>query len=97
MLDEPSLGLSPLLVTEIYQIIDKLNRDLQVSMLVVEQNATVALKVARRGYVMELGRIVYEGASERLLASEDIKEFFLGGSGDDHSRNKRWKRKKTWR
>ena len=97
LLDEPSLGLSPLLVSEIYQIIEKLNRDLQVSMLVVEQNATVALKVARRGYVMELGRIVYEGASERLLASEDIKEFFLGGSGDDHSRNKRWKRKKTWR
>ncbi len=98
LLDEPGLGLSPLLVTEIYRIIEKLNRDLQVSMLIVEQNATVALRVANRGYVMELGRIVYEGESDRLLRSDDIKEFFLGrGANDEKHAQKRWKRKKTWR
>ena len=97
LLDEPGLGLSPRLVTEIYQIIERLNRDLQVSMLIVEQNATIALEVANRGYVMELGRIVYEGASDRLLQSKDIKEFFLGSAGDGAQSQKRWKRKKTWR
>lgn len=97
LLDEPSLGLSPLLVQEIFGIIKRLNQEQGVTMLLVEQNANVALRAAHYGYVLEIGRIVMAGESEKLLASEDIQEFYLGVSGDTQRTQKRWKRKKTWR
>lgn len=97
LLDEPSLGLSPLLVQEIFGIIVRLNRERGVTMLLVEQNANMALKVAHYGYVLELGRIVMDDTSERLAASEDVKEFFLGMKDDGVRGRRRWKRKKTWR
>ncbi|SES89870.1 ABC transporter ATP-binding protein [Oceanicella actignis] len=98
LLDEPSLGLSPLLVKEIFAIIRRLNREQGVTMLLVEQNANVALRAAHYGYVLELGRVVMAGPSERLLASEDIQEFYLGGHAGAAPRGqKRWKRKKSWR
>jgi branched-chain amino acid transport system ATP-binding protein len=97
LLDEPSLGLSPLLVQEIFGIIVRLNAERGVTMLLVEQNANMALKVAHYGYVLELGRIVMDDTSERLAASEDVKEFFLGMKDDGVRGRRRWKRKKTWR
>ena len=97
LLDEPSLGLSPLLVQEIFTIIKRLNAEQGVTMMLVEQNANVALKAAHYGYVLEIGRIVMDGEAEKLLASEDIQEFYLGGQGDTQRGQKRWKRKKTWR
>ncbi len=97
LLDEPSLGLSPLLVQEIFGIIRRLNSEQGVTMVLVEQNANIALKTADYGYVMEIGRIVMDDTSERLLASEDIQEFYLGKTGDTQRGQKRWKRKKTWR
>lgn len=97
LLDEPSLGLSPLLVKEIFAIIKRLNREQGVTMVLVEQNANVALRTAHYGYVLEMGRIVMSGGAERLLASEDIQEFYLGVTGDTQRGQKRWKRKKTWR
>ncbi|MGB7181168.1 MAG: ABC transporter ATP-binding protein, partial [Burkholderiaceae bacterium] len=68
-----------------------------VTMLLVEQNAMVALKAAHYGYVLEIGRIVMAASSQQLLASEDIQEFYLGVTGDTQRGQKRWKRKKTWR
>lgn len=97
LLDEPSLGLSPLLVQEIFGIIRRLNSEQGVTMLLVEQNANVALQTAHYGYVLETGRIVMAGPSERLLASADIQEFYLGQTGEGQRGQKRWKRKKTWR
>ncbi|RED11265.1 ABC transporter ATP-binding protein [Pontivivens insulae] len=98
LLDEPSLGLSPLLVQEIFEIIKRLNKEQGVTMLLVEQNAQVALNTADFGYVLEIGRIVMAGEASKLLASEDIQEFYLGGGHSDGQRDqKRWKRKKTWR
>lgn len=97
LLDEPSLGLSPLLVQEIFGIIRRLNEEQNVTMMLVEQNANVALKTAHYGYVMEIGRIVMAGPSDQLLASEDIQEFYLGVQGDTQRGQKRWKRRKTWR
>lgn len=97
LLDEPSLGLSPLLVQEIFGIIRRLNAEQGVTMVLVEQNANIALKTADYGYVMEIGRIVMDDTSDRLLASEDIQEFYLGKTGDTQRGQKRWKRKKTWR
>ena len=97
LLDEPSLGLSPLLVKEIFAIIRRLNQEQGVTMLLVEQNARVALQTADHGYVLETGRIVMDGSAEKLLASEDIREFYLGQSADSGRPEKRWKRKKTWR
>lgn len=98
LLDEPSLGLSPLLVKEIFQIIRRLNREQGVTMMLVEQNAKVALEVADYGYVMELGRIVMADAAERLLQSKDVQEFYLGMQTEESQRGqKRWKQKKTWR
>lgn len=97
LLDEPSLGLSPLLVQEIFAIVRRLNREQGVTILLVEQNAGVALNTADYGYVLEIGRIVMADTTEKLLASEDIREFYLGhGAGGERS-GKRWKRKKTWR
>lgn len=97
LLDEPSLGLSPLLVQEIFEIIRRLNGEEGVTMLLVEQNAQVALSAAQRGYVLELGRIVMEDSCEALAASEDIKEFYLGQGDTSGLADKRFKRKKTWR
>ena len=97
LLDEPSLGLSPLLVQEIFGIIRRLNEEQSVTMILVEQNANIALKTADYGYVMEIGRIVMDDTADRLLASEDIQEFYLGKTGDTQRDQKRWKRKKTWR
>jgi branched-chain amino acid transport system ATP-binding protein len=97
LLDEPSLGLSPLLVQEIFGIIRRLNAERKVTMLLVEQNANMALKVAHHGYVLELGRIVMNDTCERLRESDDVKEFFLGKKEDGVRGRRRWKRKKTWR
>ena len=98
LLDEPSLGLSPLLVKEIFQIIRRLNREQGVTMMLVEQNAKIALEVADYGYVMELGRIVMADSAERLLQSKDVQQFYLGVQTEEVQRGqKRWKQKKTWR
>ncbi|QDZ03097.1 ABC transporter ATP-binding protein [Nitratireductor mangrovi] len=97
LLDEPSLGLSPLLVKDIFKIIRRLNREQKVTMLLVEQNAKVALEVADYGYVMELGRIVMADKAERLLQSKDVQEFYLGVQEETQRGQKRWKQKKTWR
>ncbi len=97
LLDEPSLGLSPLLVQEIFGIIRRLNTERKVTILLVEQNANMALQVAHHGYVLELGRIVMNDNCERLRQSEDVKEFFLGMKEEGMRGRRRWKRKKTWR
>ena len=97
LLDEPSLGLSPLLVRDIYAIIRRLARERGVAMLLVEQNARVALDVADTGYVMETGRIVMHGPAKRLAKSRDIQEFYLGSRERDLGAERRWKRRKTWR
>ncbi|HHZ07298.1 MAG TPA: ABC transporter ATP-binding protein [Rhizobiales bacterium] len=97
LLDEPSLGLSPLLVKEIFAIIRRLNREQGVTMMLVEQNARVALEVADYGYVMELGRIVMDDTAPRLLMSKDVQEFYLGVQEQTQRGQKRWKQRKTWR
>lgn len=97
LLDEPSLGLSPLLIKEIFAIIRRLNAEQGVTMMLVEQNASVALNVADFGYVLEIGRIVMAGEADKLQGSEDIQEFYLGVTGDTQRGQKRWKRRKTWR
>ena len=97
LLDEPSLGLSPLLVQEIFAILRRLNRDEGVTMMLVEQNAKVALELADVGYVMEIGRIVMDGTADRLMESDDIKAFYLGHQEEGQRGERRWKRKKTWR
>jgi branched-chain amino acid transport system ATP-binding protein len=97
LLDEPSLGLSPVLVGEIFDIITRLNREQNISILLVEQNANVALQVSSRGYVMEVGGMVMDDDSDKLLESEDIKEFYLGKKDEGVRGLRRWKKKKTWR
>lgn len=97
LLDEPSLGLSPLLVQEIFAILKRLNKDEGVTMMLVEQNAKVALELADVGYVMEVGRIVMDDTADRLMESEDIKAFYLGHQEEGARGERRWKRKKTWR
>jgi len=100
LLDEPSMGLAPLLVREIFDIVLRLNREEKVSILLAEQNAAMALRVVRYGYVMESGRIVLDGDSEQLRANEDIKEFYLGLTGVGRRRSyrdvKHYKRRKRW-
>lgn len=97
LLDEPSLGLSPALVAEIFEIITRLNREQGLTILLVEQNANVALQASQRGYVMEVGGMVMDGDSDQLLRSEDIKEFYLGKKEQGMRGNRRWKKRKTWR
>jgi len=97
LLDEPSLGLSPRLVKEIFDIIVRINREQGVTVLLVEQNANMALGIAAYGYVLEVGRIVMEDTCARLLEKEDIKEFYLGMKETSVRGTRRWKRKKTWR
>jgi branched-chain amino acid transport system ATP-binding protein len=97
LLDEPSLGLSPKLVKDIFEIIARINRERGVTVLLVEQNANMALHIADHGYVLEVGRIVMEDTCARLLEKEDIKEFYLGMKESAVRGTRRWKRKKTWR
>ena len=97
LLDEPSLGLSPRLVSEIAEIIVRLNRERAVTMLLVEQNAKMALDIGDYGYVMEIGRIVMEDTCERLKNATDIKEFYLGMKDEGVRGRRRWKQRKTWR
>ena len=97
LLDEPSLGLSPLLTKEIFEIIVRINRERGVTLLVVEQNARIALKYADYGYVLEIGRIVMEDTCAALREKEDIKEFYLGMKETGVRGSRRWKKKKTWR
>jgi branched-chain amino acid transport system ATP-binding protein len=100
MLDEPSLGLAPMLVEEIFQIVRDINTQEGVSVLLVEQNARAALAVADYGYVMENGRIVLDGPAEQLRENEDIKEFYLGlnqlGERKSYKEVKHYKRRKRW-
>ncbi|MEP7138839.1 MAG: ABC transporter ATP-binding protein [Caldimonas sp.] len=97
LLDEPSLGLSPRLVREIFEIVVRINRERGTTLLVVEQNAQMALNVADYGYVLENGRIVMEDTCERLREKDDIKEFYLGLKEAGARGERRWKKKKTWR
>jgi len=97
LLDEPSLGLSPRLVKEIFEIIVRLNKERGVTMLLVEQNANMALKTADFGYVLEVGRIVMEDPCEKLIQREDIQEFYLGVKDEGARGERRWKKKKLWR
>jgi branched-chain amino acid transport system ATP-binding protein len=97
LLDEPSLGLSPKLVKEIFEIIIRINKELKTTILLVEQNANIALSNSDFGYVLELGRIVMEGNSKELLEKEDIKEFYLGQQDEGIRGERRWKKKKMWR
>jgi branched-chain amino acid transport system ATP-binding protein len=97
LLDEPSLGLSPLLTQEIFTIIRRLNEEQKVTMMLVEQNAKVALDVADDGYVLELGRVVMDGPAERLSQSKDIQTFYLGHQDAGERGQRRWKQRKTWR
>src|SRR5713226_2491196 len=98
LLDEPSLGLSPLLVLEIFRIIGKINAEEKTTMLLVEQNANVALSIAHFGYIMENGRIVLEGDPEKLRSNEDVREFYLGGGEGKKSYKavKSYRRRKRW-
>jgi branched-chain amino acid transport system ATP-binding protein len=97
LLDEPSLGLSPLLTREIFEIIMRINRERGTTILLVEQNASMALKTADFGYVLEVGRIVMEDTCANLMQKEDIKEFYLGMKEEGARGHRRWKKKKTWR
>jgi len=97
LLDEPSLGLAPFLVKEIFEIIKRVNDEQKTTMLLVEQNALIALSLARIGYVLELGRIVKEDTCKELMENEDVKEFYLGLKEESIRGSKRWKRKKKWR
>jgi len=97
LLDEPSLGLSPRLTREIFEIVVRINRDRGTTLLLVEQNANMALNVADYGYVLENGRIVMEDTCERLREKDDIKEFYLGMKQAGARGERRWKKKKTWR
>ena len=100
LLDEPSLGLAPMIVTEIFELVERLRRQEGIAFLVVEQNANVALAIADHGYVMENGRIVLYGTGPELRENEDIKEFYLGMSISGHGKSfkdvKHYKRRKRW-
>ena len=100
MLDEPSLGLAPMLVEEIFGIVRRLVETEKIAVLLVEQNAALALDLANHGYVLETGRIVLEGSAESLAANSDIKEFYLGlnegGARKSYHEVKRYRRRKRW-
>jgi len=97
LLDEPSLGLSPKLTKEIFEIVVRINRERGTTILLVEQNANMALNAADYGYVLENGRIVMEDTCAHLREKDDIKEFYLGLKEDGVRGERRWKKKKTWR
>ncbi len=97
MLDEPSLGLAPFLVAEIFQIVQRINREEGLSVLLVEQNAMAALEVVSRGYLMENGRIVMHDSAQAMKRNPDIQEFYLGGrEGRDFHEVKHYSRRKRW-
>jgi len=100
LLDEPSLGLAPLIIEDIYRIIDRIRADQKMAILLVEQNAMAALGIADEGYVMENGRIVMGGAADKLRDNEDVREFYLGlsalGSRKSYRDVKHYRRKKRW-
>ena len=100
LLDEPSLGLAPLLVREIYEIIERINAEQEMSILLVEQNVRAALGIADYAYVMENGRIVLAGPAESLRDNEDVKEFYMGlsaiGSRKSYREVKHYRRRKRW-
>ncbi len=100
LLDEPSLGLAPLLVEEIFEIVTRINRNEGVTVLLVEQNARAALSVSGRGYIMENGRIVMEGEAKSLLDNPDVQEFYLGMGHAGHKKSyrdvKHYRRRKRW-
>jgi len=100
MMDEPSLGLAPLIVQEIFDIIRRINQEEDITILLVEQNANMALSIAHYAYILENGRIVMEGASEKLLRDKDIREFYLGlsetGARKSFRDVKHYKRRKRW-
>ena len=99
LLDEPSMGLAPQLVAEIFEIVVKLNKEQGVSFLLAEQNTTIALKHAHYGYILENGRVVLDGTAEALRGNEDVKEFYLGVSGAGRKSFKdvkHYKRRKRW-
>ena len=99
-LDEPSLGLAPQIIDRIYDVIASLRRDLGLTVLLVEQNAALALEIADYGYILENGRVVLDGSAERLLRNEDVREFYLGTGGGGERRSmrdvKHYKRRKRW-
>src|SRR6266511_2154801 len=100
LLDEPSMGLAPMLVAEIFEIVSRLNREEKLAVLLAEQNVTVALKYAQHAYVMETGRIVLDGDAKTISENEDIKEFYLGLSGVGQRKSyrdvKHYRRRKRW-
>ena len=99
LLDEPSLGLAPVLVEEIFEIIRRINREEKTTILLVEQNANMALSVSSYGFIMENGKIVLDGPVARLLEDRDVQEFYLGGRGDvrkSYRDVKHYKRRKRW-
>lgn len=100
LLDEPSLGLSPVLVESIFGIIARINAEQGTAMLLVEQNASVALAIADYGYIMEMGKVVIDGTAERLACDPDVREFYLGMGGGGQRRSfrdvKHYKRRKRW-
>jgi branched-chain amino acid transport system ATP-binding protein len=100
LLDEPSMGLAPMLVSEIFEIVQRLNREERLAVLLAEQNATMALRFAQYGYVMESGRIVLDGDARTISENEDIKEFYLGLSGVGQRKSyrdvKHYRRRKRW-
>ncbi|HEV3176362.1 MAG TPA: ABC transporter ATP-binding protein [Stellaceae bacterium] len=99
LLDEPSMGLAPQIVEEIYEIVRRLNREGKVSFLLAEQNTNIALRYADYGYILENGRVVMDGAADRLRANDDVKEFYLGlsASGRKSYRDvKHYRRRKRW-
>ncbi len=102
ILDEPSLGLAPLLVQQVRDVVVELNKE-GMSILLIEQNAMMALSIADSGYIMENGKIVMDGPGEKLLADDDVKEFYLGlhqGDGEEERKSfkeiKHYKRRKKW-
>ena len=97
LLDEPSLGLSPRLVNEIFNIIVRINRENGTTIVLVEQNANVALQVAHYGYVLETGRVVLADTGAALLQKDDVREFYLGIKDKGVRGVRRWKKRKTWR
>ena len=96
LLDEPSLGLSPMLVQQIFGIIRRINEEQNVAILLVEQNAHIALRTADYGYVLEVGRIVAADHCKTLLGREDIREFYLGQKEAGARGTRRWKKKRLW-
>jgi branched-chain amino acid transport system ATP-binding protein len=97
LLDEPSLGLSPKLMKDIFEIVVRINRERGVTILLVEQNANMALQTADYGYVLEVGRIVMADTCRRLMEKDDIREFYLGLKEQGARGERRWKKRKTWR